>query len=296
MGGVCCGSKDSSRGKNDKLQVTKINKNGQQQQTGGTDSDIGNMDLPSPGEQNQLFAQRRKTVAPNMKNFKNLKQVKNIHDVYKFEELLGKGSFGQVRKATRYGSNNQVAVKIVEKMSLNANPMLPQLMISELTVLQKCVHPNIMGVTELLEDDDCFYISCELLDGGELFDRIIQVQHFSESKAAMIVNQILLAINYMHSKNITHRDLKPENILLESKDVDNLCVKIADFGFSCFFDPEKGLDLVLGSPLYMAPEIIRIGENKQLKMTYNEKVDVWSIGVITYMLLTGRNPYPGRNK
>ena len=73
-------------------------------------------------------------------------------------------------------------------MSLNANPMLPQLMISELTVLQKCVHPNIMGVTELLEDDDCFYISCELLDGGELFDRIIQVQHFSESKAAMIVN------------------------------------------------------------------------------------------------------------
>jgi serine/threonine protein kinase len=100
----------------------------------------------------------------------------------------------------------------------------------------------------------------------------------------------------MHNQNITHRDLKPENILLESKDVDNLSVKIADFGFSCFFDPEKGLDLVLGSPLYMAPEIIRIGDNKQVKMTYNEKVDVWSIGVITYMLLTGRNPYPGKTK
>ena len=153
-----------------------------------------------------------------------------------------------------------------------------------------------MSVTELLEDDDCFYIACELLDGGELFDRIIQVQQFSESKAASIVNQVLLAINYMHSKNITHRDLKPENILLESKDVDNLNVKIADFGFSCFFDPEKGLDLVLGSPLYMAPEIIQIGANKQLKMRYNEKVDVWSIGVITYMLLTGRNPFPGKTK
>lgn len=93
----------------------------------------------------------------------------------------------------------------------------------------------------------------------------------------------------MHKMNITHRDLKPENILLESKDIENLDVKIADFGFSCCFDPEIGLDLVLGSPLYMAPEIIK-GE------VYNEKVDVWSIGVITYMLLSGRNPFPGQTK
>jgi calcium-dependent protein kinase len=93
----------------------------------------------------------------------------------------------------------------------------------------------------------------------------------------------------MHQKNITHRDLKPENILLESKDKENLDVKIADFGFSCIFDPNEGLDLVLGSPLYMAPEIIT-GKN------YNEKVDICAIGVITYMLLSGRNPFPGKNK
>jgi calcium-dependent protein kinase len=174
--------------------------------------------------------------------------------------------------------------------------MLPQLMISELTVLQKCVHPNIMNVTELLEDDDCFYIACELLEGGELFDRIVQVQSFNEVQAAEIIHQVLLAINYMHGRNITHRDLKPENILLESKDVNKLTVKLADFGFSCFFDPDKGLDLVLGSPLYMAPEIIKISENKAAKGTYNEKVDIWSIGVITYMLMTGRNPFPGKTK
>jgi len=78
-----------------------------------------------------------------------------------------------------------------------------------------------------------------------------------KKKAAQIIEQVLRAINYMHGKNVTHRDLKPENILLESKDKDNLDVKIADFGFSCIFDPEIGLDLVLGSPLYMAPEIIQ---------------------------------------
>jgi serine/threonine protein kinase len=93
----------------------------------------------------------------------------------------------------------------------------------------------------------------------------------------------------MHQKNITHRDLKPENILLEFKDKDKLEIKISDFGFSCFFDPKDGLDLVLGSPLYMAPEIIR-------GFRYNEKADIWSLGVITYMLLSGRNPFPGKTK
>lgn len=143
-----------------------------------------------------------------------------------------------------------------------------------------------MNVNELLEDDNFYYIATELLEGGELFDRIIVEKQFSEKRASYILKQVLLAINYMHNKHITHRDLKPENILLESKDNNNLDIKISDFGFSCFFDPEKGLELVLGSPLYMAPEII-------LNKTYNEKVDIWSIGVISYMLLTGRNPFPG---
>ena len=146
-----------------------------------------------------------------------------------------------------------------------------------------------MHVNEIMQDETNYYIVTEILEGGELFDRILEVKSFSEKKAAMILKQILLAINHMHSKNITHRDLKPENILLESAQIDNLDVKIADFGFSCIFDPKEGLDLVLGSPLYMAPELIK-GE------VYNEKVDIWSIGVITYMLMSGRNPFPGKNK
>lgn len=94
----------------------------------------------------------------------------------------------------------------------------------------------------------------------------------------------------MHAKNIAHRDLKPENILLDSADPNNLNIKITDFGFSCFFDPREGLDLVLGSPLYMAPELYTKEEN------YNEKVDIWSLGVITYMLLSGQTPFHGDTK
>ena len=146
-----------------------------------------------------------------------------------------------------------------------------------------------MHVNEIMEDRDNYYIVTEILEGGELFDRIIEVKKFNELNAAHILEQVLKAINYMHKKNLTHRDLKPENILLESKEMDKLDVKIADFGFSCIYDPEEGLDLVLGSPLYMAPEII---QNK----VYNEKVDIWSIGVITYMLLSGSNPFPGQKK
>jgi len=131
------------------------------------------LDGTTHGEQGDLFKKRRMTNAPNMKNFKNLKQIKNINNIYTFGKVLGKGSFGDVMLASRKGASNQVAMKIVKKASLNNNPMLPQLMLSELSVLQKCAHGNIMSVSELLEDDDCFYIACELLEGGELFERII---------------------------------------------------------------------------------------------------------------------------
>lgn len=88
----------------------------------------------------------------------------------------------------------------------------------------------------------------------------------------------------MHGRNIAHRDLKPENILLVSKDNDDLTIKVTDFGFSCFYDPDLGLEIQLGTALYMAPEIIK-GQK------YNEKADIWSIGIISYMLLSGRVPY-----
>jgi calcium-dependent protein kinase len=129
------------------------------------------------------------------------------------------------------------------------------------------------------------------LEGGELYDLILRMQKFSEKDAAKILHQILLGLNYMHKKNIIHRDIKPENILLESKDVSKVVVKITDFGFAKCYDPYtfEGFDDVLGSPLYMAPEIVK-------KMKYDSKVDIWSLGVMAYIILSGKPPFSGKTR
>jgi calcium-dependent protein kinase len=130
----------------------------------------------------------------------------------------------------------------------------------------------------LVEDNENYYIVSELLKGGELFKRLTTVSQFTEQQAADIIYQVMRGLNYMHKQSITHRDMKPENILLVSEDPDNFDIKIADLGFAQQFDKEKGLDLVLGTPLYMAPELV-------MHQRYTEKVDVWSMGVIAYQLL-----------
>lgn len=128
------------------------------------------------------------------------------------------------------------------------------------------------------------------MNGGELYDRILQMKKFTEKDVANICIQILRGLNYMHKKNIAHRDIKPENILLASKDVDNMDIKITDFGFAKCYDPvEGGLTETLGSPLYMAPEIIK-------KLPYDCSVDIWALGVLTYIMLSGRPPFKGKSK
>ena len=115
-----------------------------------------------------------------------------------------------------------------------------------------------MKVFEIVEDDGHYYIISELMAGGELYDRILQLKRFTEKDCANIMWQVLRGLNYMHKKNIAHRDIKPENILMESVDTSNCNLKITDFGFAKCYDPEEGgLTETLGSPLYMAPEIIK---------------------------------------
>ena len=151
---------------------------------------------------------------------------------------------------------------------------------NELEVLEKTDHPHITRVFELLEDKHNFYVVMEYLKGGNLLDKIISLSKFSENQAAMIINQIMLAVNYMHKQNMSHRDLKLENLMCLSEDSEDLNVKLTDFGFATFFDPKHKKNLSLGSPLYMAPELVMEAE-------YDQKVDVWSLGCIIYILLSG---------
>lgn len=139
---------------------------------------------------------------------------------------------------------------------------------------------------EYYEDDKRYYIITDLVRGGELFDEIIARGKFSEDDAAKLIKQILLCINYIHQKGIVHRDLKPENILLEpNKDFDQ--IQIIDFGTSVACDDHTKLDEKLGTPYYIAPEV--------LAKNYGAKCDIWSIGVITYIVMSGHPPFNGAN-
>jgi len=160
------------------------------------------------------------------------------------------------------------------------------MLFNEINILRSLDHPNIVKMYEFFEDDKRYYIVTEICKGGELFDEIINRGKFSERDAAILMKQLLMCVNYCHSNNVVHRDLKPENILLEAnKDFDQ--IKIIDFGTSLTVDPTKTLDEKLGTPYYIAPEVL----NKK----YNHKCDIWSSGVISYIVLSGIPPFNGAN-
>lgn len=195
-------------------------------------------------------------------------------------EVIGRGAYGEVRKAMHIPTNEIRAVKIIYKK--DCNPEEQQNIYSEVKILKQLDHPNIVKIYEYFSDEKYIFIVTELMQGGELFDRIMDVHHFSERKAAEVFLQILSAVNYLHSHKIVHRDLKPENILFDG---DN--IKLIDFGTSREFEPNSKMKGTHGTPYYIAPEV--------LQHSYNEKCDVWSCGVILYILLSGSPPFNGGN-
>jgi calcium-dependent protein kinase len=138
---------------------------------------------------------------------------------------------------------------------------------------------------EVFQDDKRYYLVTELCTGGELFEEIAKRTNFSEADAAEIIKQVLSAVSYCHAKKICHRDLKPENLLLDSKT--NKTIKVIDFGTSQKLDKNSKMDKPFGTAYYIAPEV--------LDSQYTEKCDVWSIGVILYILLSGHPPFDGKD-
>lgn len=155
---------------------------------------------------------------------------------------------------------------------------------NEVKLLETMDHPNVVKLYEIFSDNANFFFVTELCKGGELFNEIVRRKRFSEHDAANIVYQILNAVSYFHSRNICHRDLKPENIVIQEGNH----IKVIDFGTAQEFNPEDGMSKILGTPFYMAPEVFN-------RKRYSEKCDMWAIGVIIFILVTGQPPFSGRN-
>merc|ERR1712222_259105 len=156
----------------------------------------------------------------------------------------------------------------------------------EIAIMKVMDHPNVIKLFETFEDHRNIYLVMELCSGGELFDRIIDAGHFTEVQAAILMQQIMRALFYMHESHVCHRDLKPENFIFNSKDPIEKCfLKIIDFGLSCSFSPGQVLNTKAGTPYYVAPQV--------LAGKYDHSSDMWSCGVIMYVLLCGYPPFYG---
>jgi calcium-dependent protein kinase len=205
---------------------------------------------------------------------------KKFTEVYQIGKKLGAGAYAEVHFCTHIEHNIPRAVKIINKRLLESEASKSQF-ISEINILKMVDHPNIVRAIEFFEDDNQYYIVMEHCQGGELFDEIIRHKQFTEYQTAQIVKQVLGCVIYLHGIGVVHRDLKPENLLLEEKD-DLLNIKLIDFGIATRIE-KKEISGMIGTPSYIAPEVIT-GK-------YNEKCDVWSVGVIMYILLSGFPPF-----
>jgi len=208
----------------------------------------------------------------------------NVYDKYKFLTLLGEGTFGTVEKVIHKKTN---IVRALKKINKRNQITTEREILNEIDILKKLDHPNIVKIFEVYNTKENYYLVTEVCKEGELFDFITKFGAFKESQAAYILYQLLSAVYFCHASKILHRDLKPENILIESiKKNDYLNIKVIDFGTAKMFEKNKAEKRQIGSSYYMAPEV--------LNKSYTEKCDLWSVGVILYILLTKQPPFGGK--
>lgn len=200
--------------------------------------------------------------------------------------VLGSGVTGIVRKAKHRKTGVEYAVKCLD-LGLIADKRMLKFLKDEVEIMCQLDHPNIVRLEEVYENESEIFLIQELCTGGDLFERIDEQSnfHYSEAKCARLVKQMLSALRYLHSKHIIHRDLKLENFLFANAEADSE-LKMIDFGLSKHFaHPGQAQHDAVGTPYTVAPEII--------KGQYDEKVDIWAMGVITYLLLSGETPFGG---
>ncbi|XP_069574409.1 MAP/microtubule affinity-regulating kinase 4 isoform X1 [Brachyistius frenatus] len=202
---------------------------------------------------------------------------------YRLLKTIGKGNFAKVKLARHILTGKEVAIKIIDKTQLN--PTSLQKLFREVRIMKTLNHPNIVQLFEVIETEKTLYLIMEYASGGEVFDYLVTHGRMKEKEARAKFRQIVSAVHYCHLKKIVHRDLKAENLLLDA----DSNIKIADFGFSNEFTAGSKLDTFCGSPPYAAPELF------QGKKYDGPEVDIWSLGVILYTLVSGSLPFDGQN-
>ncbi|KAL1773991.1 serine serine/threonine-protein kinase 33 isoform X1 [Sigmodon hispidus] len=214
----------------------------------------------------------------------------DIEEFYTFGRILGQGSFGMVSEATDKETGAKWAIKKVNKEKAGSSAV--KLLEREVNILKSVNHKHIIHLEQVFETPKKMYLVMELCEDGELKEVLDRKGHFSENETRLIIQSLASAIAYLHNKDIVHRDLKLENIMVKSSFMDdnnemNLNIKVTDFGLAVRKHGSRSegmMQTTCGTPIYMAPEVINAHE-------YSQQCDIWSIGVIMYLLLCGEPPF-----
>ncbi|XP_019598658.2 serine/threonine-protein kinase Chk2 isoform X2 [Rhinolophus sinicus] len=243
------------------------------------------------GKGRRLPLNNNSEIALSVWNNKDDQSVypKELRDKYIMSKTLGSGACGEVKLAFERKTCKKVAIKIISKRKFaigaerEADPALN--VETEIEILKKLNHPCIIKIKDFYDAED-YYIVLELMEGGELFDKVVAKKRLKEATCKLYFYQMLMAVQYLHENGIIHRDLKPENVLLSSQKEDCL-IKITDFGQSKILGETSLMKTLCGTPTYLAPEVLESFGTAG----YNRAVDCWSLGVILFICLSGYPPF-----
>jgi len=211
----------------------------------------------------------------------------SVESKYEIGKELGRGGFSVVKEGVDRATGEKIAIKFIEKKFVDQEEL--KLLGREIDIMKKVQHRNVLRLIEIYETDSALSLVMELVNGGELFYKIVDKGSYSEREARDIIRQLVEGVDYLHGKGIAHRDLKPENLLC-SESEEGVVIKIADFGLSKAFANGSVLETSCGTPDYAAPEVLRMDG------AYDKSVDLWSMGVITYVVLCGFPPFYGKTQ